>query len=71
MEVHSKTNEFKDESNFESKLTEKLKNRSLDKVAIANILSEKIEKEDNLQFNNDEYITYLINAIKYACDNIR
>ena len=68
-EVHSKTIDFEDESKFGAKLTEKLKNRSLDKVAIANILSERIEKDNYLQFNSDEYITYLINAIEYACDN--
>ena len=47
--VHSKTTEFKKDAathrykdSFETKLSEKLKNRTLDKTAIALILSEKI-----------------------------
>ena len=70
-QVHSKTSDFKNKSTFEAKLIEKLKNRSLDKVEIATILSGKIENDKSWQFNNDEYIDYLINAIKYACGNNR
>jgi putative ATP-dependent endonuclease of OLD family len=72
-EVHNKTVDFKDDSKFETKLKEKLKDRSLDKVAIANRLSEEIENVSdlNLNFNNDEYVEYLINAIKHVSENNR
>lgn len=72
-EVHSKTTEFKKDTathcykeTFETKLSEKLKNRSLDKTAIALALSEKIE-ESTLDFNQqDEYIKYLLDAIRFV-----
>lgn len=72
-EVHSKTTEFKKDAathrykeSFDTKLSEKLKNRSLDKTAIALALSEKIE-ESTLDFNQqDEYIKYLLNAIRFV-----
>lgn len=72
-EVHSKTVEFKKDpdmhtykDSFETKLAEKLKNRSLDKTAIALVLSEKIEKA-TLDFQqHDEYIKYLFDAIKFV-----
>lgn len=71
--VHSKTTEFKKDAathrykdSFETKLSEKLKNRTLDKTAIALILSEKIE-ESSLDFNQqDEYIKYLLDSIKFV-----
>lgn len=72
-EVHSKTTEFKKDvathcykETFETKLSEKLKNRSLDKTAIALALSEKIE-ESTLNLNQqDEYIKYLLDAIRFV-----
>lgn len=72
-EVHSKTTEFKKDAatyrykeSFDTKLSEKLKNRSLDKTAIALALSEKIEKS-TLDFNQqDEYIKYLLDAIRFV-----
>ena len=72
-EVHSRTDEFKIDAEthhykdfFEKKLTEKLKNRSLDKTAIALTLSEKIDKA-TLNFNQqDEYIKYLLDAINFV-----
>jgi putative ATP-dependent endonuclease of OLD family len=70
-EVHNKTVDFKDDSKFETKLKEKLKDRSLDKVAIANRPSEEIENVSDLNFNNDEYVEYLINAIKHVSENNR
>lgn len=71
--VHSKTTEFKKDAtthrykdSFETKLSEKLKNRTLDKTAVALILSEKIE-ESTLDFNQqDEYIKYLLDSIKFV-----
>lgn len=71
--VHSKTTEFKKDAtthrykdSFETKLSEKLKNRTLDKTAIALTLSEKIE-ESTLDFNQqDEYIKYLLCSIKFV-----
>lgn len=72
-EVHSKTTEFKKDAathrykeSFDTKLSEKLKNRSLDKTATALALSEKIE-ESTLDFNQqDEYIKYLLDAIRFV-----
>lgn len=72
-EVHSRTIEFKKDTvthqysdSFEKKLSEKLKNRSLDKTAIALVLSEKIEKA-TFDFNQqDEYIKYLLDAIRFV-----
>lgn len=65
--VHSGTPEFN--TAFETTLTEKLigKERSkLDKAEIANKLAIEINKLDSIN-ENDEYIKYLIDAIKYAC----
>ncbi|MCF2218213.1 AAA family ATPase [Chryseobacterium sp. PS-8] len=79
-EVHSGTNEFKLDAEqnfkpeFQSKLMSKLKKESgtsqLDKVQIASELAERIEKSTTLTIDtkNDEYLTYLINAIKHVCD---
>lgn len=72
-EVHSKTTEFKKDAathrykeSFDTKLSEKLKNRSLDKTAIALALSKKIEGS-TLDFNQqDEYIKYLLDAIRFV-----
>lgn len=78
-EVHSGTNEFKKDessgafdSNFESKLISKLKKEQgtseLDKVKIASTLAEKIKDSNSLVIDqNDEYLKYLIDAIKHAC----
>lgn len=69
-EIHSKTADFKDKTKFESKLIEKLKDRTLDKVAIASVLAQKIEDKTDLVFTDEsDYIAYLINAIKYTCGN--
>lgn len=72
-EVHSKTTEFKKDDvthqykdDFETKLIEKLKNRSLDKTAIALTLSSKIENT-TLDFSQqDDYIKYLLDAIRFV-----
>jgi len=73
-EVHSKTREFKkngdvfNESEFESKLIEKLKKKTLDKVEIASVLAEKIENQKIPLLDSDEYVAYLIDAIKHTCN---
>ncbi len=76
-EVHSGTNEFKlNEHNefkpgFQTKLIEKLSKRNgtspLDKVSVANCLAEKIIENKLTIDETDEYIQYLVNAIKHAC----
>jgi putative ATP-dependent endonuclease of the OLD family len=65
--VHSGTPDFN--TSFEDTLTQKLigKERSkLDKAAIANQLAIEIEKMERID-EEDEYLKYLIDAIKYAC----
>lgn len=72
--VHSKTSEFKkDETTnnykdcFADKLKQKLKDRSLDKVAIAQELASKIEEYGVIDFSvEDEYIKYLLDAIRFV-----
>lgn len=72
--VHSKTAAFKrnadqswDEEGFKNKLIEKLKYRTLDKVAIAQILVAKIKEINQIMIGNDDSAYYLIDAIKHAC----
>lgn len=72
-EVHSKTIEFKKDAathrykeSFDTKLSEKLTNRSLDKTAIALALSEKIEESTLDFYQQDEYIKYLLDAIRFV-----
>lgn len=75
--VHSGTEEFKKDngvfkSNFQNKLISKLKKEDnttgIEKVKIASELANKInEKEDLIIDENDEYLKYLVNAIKHAC----
>lgn len=73
--IHSKTKSFKKEEgagwsiNFETTLISKLSKvkSSLDKVAVANELAEFIAKDAPNVNENDEYIQYLISAIKHTC----
>lgn len=73
--VHSKTKTFKklaDDSwhpDFEKTLITKLSKAkgNLDKVAVANELAELISTSDLLLNEDDDYINYLIGAIKHAC----
>jgi len=72
--VHSKTAAFKrnedqswDEDGFKNKLIEKLKYRTLDKVAIAQTLVAKINKTDQITIEDDDSAYYLVAAIKHAC----
>ena len=66
--VHPKT----DFSNFYEKLYEKLSNKSLNKTEIAYQLAQALEEDAEKEKpevsvdQDDEYIKYLINAIKYA-----
>jgi len=80
-EVHSETVEFKKDKNtgnfndeFKKILISKLKKdrgtSKLDKVKVASLLAEKINASNNLVIDhNDDYIKYLINAIKHACSH--
>lgn len=72
--VHSKTKSFKKvngtwHTNFQTTLICKLaKTKSaLDKVAVASVLSESILNNSLSIDPNDEYIKYLVEAIKHAC----
>lgn len=74
-EIHSNTGEFKKDGddfnlNFEKKLIQKLRKKGtspLDKVAVANNLAERISKIELVIKPNDEYIKYIVDAIKHAC----
>ncbi len=76
-EIHSGTDEFKKDGGnykpeFETKFIDKLAKRTgtstIDKVAIAGVFAEKIsEKDDLIISQDDEYLEYLIKAIKHAC----
>jgi len=76
-EIHNGTNEFKKdgdnfkpefESKFIDKLAKKSGNSTIDKVAIAGVLAEKISKDKDLVIpETDEYIKYIIDAIKHVC----
>jgi len=72
--VHSKTAAFKrnedlswNEEDFKNKLIEKLKSRTLDKVAIAQTLVAKIKKVNQITIGNDDSAYYLVAAIKHTC----
>jgi len=75
-EVHTGTEGFKrdengnfNEESFRDKLSDNLKKRSLDKVAIASILAQKIQENDNFSIDDsDEYIRYLLDAIRFAAN---
>ena len=72
-EVHSRTEEFKKDAvthqyteSFEAKLKAKLIDRSLEKTDIALVLSEKIITNDLNFAQQDEYIKYLLDAIRFV-----
>lgn len=74
--VHNKTKSFKKDGedwndNFQRALICKLKKGKgaspLDKVAVANSLSEVLSNKSTEIKTNDIYIKYLIDAIKHAC----
>lgn len=76
--VHSRTMSFKKDEhenwneNFEKALISKLKkgegDSPLDKVAIANTLAEKISSQKPSIMEGDEYLKYIIKAIKHTCN---
>ena len=72
--VHSKTAAFKrnedlswNEEDFKNKLIEKLKSRTLDKVAIAQTLVAKIKEVNQITIGNNDSAYYLVAAIKHTC----
>ena len=75
MNVHSRTNEFKkihngdfDDEKFRSKLAEKLKDRTLDKVAIASEICLSIKKlTTKLDIEENDTAYYLVQAINHVC----
>ena len=74
-DVHSHTDEFKkgddgqwDRDRFKQKLAEKLKDRTLDKVQIATLLSQKIKgMASPIEITDRDMASYLIEAIKFVC----
>ncbi|MGL2963833.1 ATP-dependent nuclease [Flavobacterium sp. RSB2_4_14] len=75
-DVHSGTGEFKDgkfiETKFISKLRKNKGHSPIDKVEVASILAKKIEEDVLITkelIEKDEYLKYLINAIKHACND--
>ena len=73
--VHSKTAGFKkgedgswNETTFKQSLISKLKNRTLDKVAIAHELCKRLNKKTDLNILENDNIYYLLRAIKHACN---
>ena len=74
-EVHSHTDEFKkgddgqwDRDRFKQKLADKLKDRSLEKVQIATLLSQKIKEMDSpIEITDRDMASYLIEAVKFVC----
>lgn len=73
--IHSKTNEFKktpggdfDDEKFRNKLAEKLKDRSLDKVAIASNICLSIKNlTTKLDIKENDTAYYLVQAINHVC----
>jgi putative ATP-dependent endonuclease of OLD family len=73
--VHCLTDEFKDgkfeETKFISKLRKDKGHSSIDKVAVASILSKKIEEDTSItkeDIEKDKHLKYLVDAIKHACN---
>ena len=77
-EVHSRTKSFKKnkesntwDPNFKNTLISKLKKAKgdspLDKLAVATVMANKIEEQDHSITSDDEYLRYIIDAIKHAC----
>lgn len=75
LKVHSRTNEFKktpngdfDDIKFRSKLADKLKDRSLDKVAIASEICLSIKNlTTELDIKETDTAYYLVQAINHVC----
>ncbi|QOG04392.1 ATP-dependent endonuclease [Flavobacterium sp. MDT1-60] len=74
-EIHSGTDEFKagkfEETKFISKLRKDKGHSPIDKVEVASLLAEKIEKDVLITKENlakDKKMEYIIKAIKYVCN---
>lgn len=74
-EIHSGTDEFKagkfDEVKFVAKLRKDKGHSPIDKVEVASLLAEKIEKDPSITKENiekDKKLEYIVKAIKYACN---
>ena len=74
-EIHSGTDEFEEgkfeENKFVSKLRKDNGHSPIDKVEVASLLAEKIEKDLSITKENiekDKKLEYIVNAIKYACN---
>jgi putative ATP-dependent endonuclease of OLD family len=74
-EIHSSTEEFKEgkfeEVKFISKLRKDKGHSPFDKVEIASLLAEKIEKDLLITkegLEKDEKLGYIVKAIKHACN---
>jgi len=74
-EIHSGTDEFKndefDENKFISKLRKDKGHSPIDKVAVSSILAKKIEKDCSITSENlcgDADLKYLIEALKHVCN---
>lgn len=59
------------DTDFEKELANKLINKGLHKTQIAYLLAQKLEEktEEELNLEEDDNIGYLIDAIKYACND--
>ena len=76
-EIHSGTKEFKGDNFGEVKFISKLRKDKLhspiDKVEVASLLAEKIEKDLSISkedLENDEHLKYIAKAIKHVCNGI-
>lgn len=78
MEAHPQTDEFKkreneqwDRDRFRQKLADKLRDRTLDKVQIATLLSQKIRETDlPIDIAEGDTASYLMKAVKFACKSL-
>ncbi|WP_294297618.1 AAA family ATPase [uncultured Chryseobacterium sp.] len=80
LQVHSKTEEFQKvngtfKASFEAKFIKKLSKKSgtspIDKVAVMNVFAELLSENNTItanQINEDPFLSYLVNAIKYVHD---
>ena len=73
--THSRTDEFKKTDDgeynkevFKRKLRDKLVDRSLDKVKIATLLSEKIKNSEKIDISEEDAAYYLLQAISHVCN---
>ena len=65
-QIHTRTNWV---DNFELELAKKLISKGLNKTQIAYLLAQKLEEEFEDAFIVDDNVKYLVDAIKYACND--